>query len=800
VEVVFEPVPPELAARLRSIAPFAIGATGQLFTGVPLQGEQPVLLKIFAPSVGAGIAERTRCKRELRKQATIVHSHLPAILDDGETGGRFWLLRELVHGETLAVQLRRQGMLTLPDALAVVAQLASALDELHRQGLVHRDVKPGHVLLTSRPAGPPQVRLIDAGMAARLPGEAMFESYGTAAYAAPEIAAGKPASFRSDLYSLGCMLYEMLSGTPPFTAASQAAVLAAHRELEPNPLDTDLPVAVRSLLDTLLAKEPRRRPFSARQVRRALDPHLPANMPESPPPVRSVVPPPSAAPAATSSRPAPARRGRGMAGSKSDHTEELSIEELELTGDVEARVVRTQELDLADLEQLPPQTKTQELQLADIQSVRPPGVSPKTQELELSDMEALPPPPDVKRARRISAPAPAHESSDQHPTVVMRSEPPAGLSSPEPEHQHPSAQTRSDPPHGAVSAEPSAQPMAAAALDGSRGADAVADNEAAESAGAFGHGDGPASSALHAAESAAREDAFDEIEQPPRRRVGRRPWLLVGVAALLVVLAIGLKLALRRASEMSSPAIATADGAPSVTPPTTATAVQPIEPAAAPPTAAAAQVPPLAAAAQKEPAPAAAPVAVAEPGPGAAAENIAAPAAAPSAAGPGMAEPSTAQPPQANEAAPQMLAAAEAGKAFLRDGGAAELGGVVPYKPRSRPDIDYKSKGLQLFQAGKFREAADAYERASQKTPSDPRAFAGLGASWLSAGEPDRAILAYQRAVQLKPDVSGFQAALGRAYLTKGDRARAAAAYSKALALDPANQAAKTGLASLQPK
>jgi Flp pilus assembly protein TadD len=165
-----------------------------------------------------------------------------------------------------------------------------------------------------------------------------------------------------------------------------------------------------------------------------------------------------------------------------------------------------------------------------------------------------------------------------------------------------------------------------------------------------------------------------------------------------------------------------------------------------------------------------------------------------------MAEPSTAQPPQANEAAPQMLAAAEAGKAFLRDGGAAELGGVVPYKPRSRPDIDYKSKGLQLFQAGKFREAADAYERASQKTPSDPRAFAGLGASWLSAGEPDRAILAYQRAVQLKPDVSGFQAALGRAYLTKGDRARAAAAYSKALALDPANQAAKTGLASLQPK
>jgi tetratricopeptide (TPR) repeat protein len=175
------------------------------------------------------------------------------------------------------------------------------------------------------------------------------------------------------------------------------------------------------------------------------------------------------------------------------------------------------------------------------------------------------------------------------------------------------------------------------------------------------------------------------------------------------------------------------------------------------------------------------------------APDRAAPAAPPKAAE------SSAQTVEANPGETQTLSAVEAGKAYLRDGGNSELGGVVSYKGHPRPEIDYKLKARQLYQAGKFREAADSYQHATQKAPSDAAAFAGLGASWLSAGEPDRAIVAYQRAVQLKPEVSGFQAALGRAYLTKGDRGRAAAAYSKALALDPNNQAAKTGMAGLRP-
>jgi hypothetical protein len=125
-------------------------------------------------------------------------------------------------------------------------------------------------------------------------------------------------------------------------------------------------------------------------------------------------------------------------------------------------------------------------------------------------------------------------------------------------------------------------------------------------------------------------------------------------------------------------------------------------------------------------------------------------------------------------------------------------GGVVAYRANSDPQIDYKAKGRELFSSGKYMDAADAYQRASQKTPSDPGAFAGLGASWLAAGQPEKAISAYQRALQLKPQVSGFQAALGRAYLQKGDRGRAASAYRKALELDPQNSAAKTGLQNVQ--
>jgi tetratricopeptide (TPR) repeat protein len=111
-------------------------------------------------------------------------------------------------------------------------------------------------------------------------------------------------------------------------------------------------------------------------------------------------------------------------------------------------------------------------------------------------------------------------------------------------------------------------------------------------------------------------------------------------------------------------------------------------------------------------------------------------------------------------------------------------------------EVDYKVRGRELYQAGKFREAAEAYQRATERNAADAGAYAGLGASFLAAGDAGKAIAAYKRAVQIEPAVSGFQAALGRAYLKKGDRTQARAAYAKALTLDPNNQAAKSGMAS----
>jgi serine/threonine protein kinase len=852
VDVGFQPLAPELSARFRGAEPFACGATGELWRVVQVQSGAAGLLKIFADSVAGSLAERTRCKRELRKQATIVQGNLPRALDDGEAGGRLWLLREFLPGESLAVRLSRQGALPVGEALAVTAQLANALDELHRQGLVHRDVKPGHALLTARSPGLPLVRLIDAGIAARLPGDSLLPSFGTAAYAAPEIALGKQASFRSDLYSLGCMLYEMLSGAPPFVGSSVEAVLSAQCDAEAAPLDVELPPAVAALLTAMLAKEPRRRPFSAQQIRRALELHLPAGMPHIEPAVRSVAPPPSTGDAASVRS-----RVRTLAGP--DSTQEFSIDEIELAvaeapgpstqelelSDLELQPLpsRTQELELSELEPLPPNVKTQELELKDILSIRAqamvkadapraqPDVAPLAAASGHHDVDdaaatlALPPsdapPPDADQAAGAAKPAAAAsdavsgaspsetdanakresvasalrkrlgaagKSREADPAPALKSEPPA-KSEPtkaEPTKSEPPAKAAAKP--GAVQAAPDSTPLSDSEPPKARRKSASSDLEVRREL-AIDAADPvpgapppkaasyqPVQSAPPAAEIGPEDLTPRDSERPAGLPPRNRPRLLLMAVGALVLLAIALSIAKRRPSQrVDKPVASTAPQAPSV-----AVNVAPAAPEPPQPTAAAEKISP------EPPQPTAAnePSALAQPG-------------APVDAG---AHAATAQPsPQnADEPTAQTLSAVEAGRPFMHDASVAAMGGVISYKARKLPEVDFKAKARELYQAGKFREAAESYQRAATKAPSDSAAFAGLGASWLAASEPDKAIVAYQRAVQLKPEVSGFQAALGRAYLTKGDRGRSLAAYSKALALDPNNQAAKSALASLK--
>src|SRR5688572_29453365 len=205
------PVPAALQSKFKDLQPFAQGQTGTLHLCQQTQSGFKGLLKVI-PLAGFEGSERVRLKRELRKQTKLAHDGLPRIVDGGDLSQELWLFREFVAGEALVQRIRRLGRLEVEEALLITAQLASALDELQRNGLLHRDVKPGHVILDSGPKGMPIAKLIDAGVAARLPSDSVFDLIGTPAYISPEQVSGKLVSFRSDLYALGCILFEMLTG------------------------------------------------------------------------------------------------------------------------------------------------------------------------------------------------------------------------------------------------------------------------------------------------------------------------------------------------------------------------------------------------------------------------------------------------------------------------------------------------------------------------------------------------------------------------------------------------------------
>jgi len=275
-------VPPRIAERFSVVHPYAHGNTGTTYVADQIEGGFRGLLKIVDPALATSTQERQRLKRELRKQASLTNNSLVRIVDGGEIDGTVWLFRDEVEGESLRTRLARQGKLDVPEAVAIIAQVASGLDELHRQGLLHRDVTPGHIILTERPEGVPGVNLIDAAIAQHQPTTGVFDLVGTPRYISPEQVAGKAVSFRSDLYSMGGVLLETLTGTPPFAGEGEE-LLNAHKEQPPPALEGDFPPALVQLVANLLAKEPRRRPFSAQQVRRTLEPLLP----EGTPPARS---------------------------------------------------------------------------------------------------------------------------------------------------------------------------------------------------------------------------------------------------------------------------------------------------------------------------------------------------------------------------------------------------------------------------------------------------------------------------------------------------------------------------------
>ncbi len=268
-------VPAALEKRFTLIAPFAHGLTGSTYLADEPETGRRGVLKVLAPAPRTQTAERQRMRRELLKQATMTASHLALPFATGETDDTLWLFREHIEGTALHAHLSKHGPLPMAQALLISAQLTSALDELHRAGLLHRDLKPAHVILAKDEEGGIRSVLIDSGVCKPLASAGTAVVFGSAGYVAPEQLAGKLVSFRSDLYAIGCVLYEMLTGRAPFARDDIAATLAAQQEGTLPAFPVELSPQVAALVASLLAKDPQDRPFSAQKLRRALDPFLP---------------------------------------------------------------------------------------------------------------------------------------------------------------------------------------------------------------------------------------------------------------------------------------------------------------------------------------------------------------------------------------------------------------------------------------------------------------------------------------------------------------------------------------------
>ena len=242
----------------------ACGGMGEVWRATDVLLQRTVAVKMLKPEYAGDATFLQRFRNEARSTAVLSHPGIAALYDYGEMSdddGRAiaYLVMELVDGEPLSDLLAREGRLPVARALDVVAQVADALHAAHRAGVVHRDVKPANLLV--RPDG--VVKITDFGIAwagSSVPLTDTGSIMGTAHYVSPEQVTGKPATPASDVYSLGVVAHECLSGARPFLGTNPVAIALAHVREEPPPLPRAIPLPVRELISSALAKDPEGRP------------------------------------------------------------------------------------------------------------------------------------------------------------------------------------------------------------------------------------------------------------------------------------------------------------------------------------------------------------------------------------------------------------------------------------------------------------------------------------------------------------------------------------------------------------
>jgi DNA-binding NarL/FixJ family response regulator/serine/threonine protein kinase len=254
------------------------GGMSSVYVATDTRLGRSVALKILSADLAQGADFRKRFLREARFAAAIDHPNIVPIYDAGEVDGLFYIAMRLVRGKTLAALIREHGALTSADTLAVLAPVADALDTAHAADLVHRDVKPANVLLTSAVdrGGRPHVYLGDFGLTRQTSSMTRLTVagyvIGTMAYISPEQIKGQRVDARTDLYALGCVAHECLTGSPPFVRDDHAALLYAHLNDAPPQLSAVHPEMLRAdgVLARALAKRPADRYGSCMQFAIAL--------------------------------------------------------------------------------------------------------------------------------------------------------------------------------------------------------------------------------------------------------------------------------------------------------------------------------------------------------------------------------------------------------------------------------------------------------------------------------------------------------------------------------------------------
>src|SRR5579864_6598220 len=254
------------------------GGMGEVYRARDKRLNREVAIKVLRAEISSDQSSRLRLEREARSLSSLSHPNICAIFDVGHESGIDYLVMEYLEGITLANRIRRNP-LPLAEALQYGIEIAAALENAHHRGIVHRDLKPGNIMLTKS-----GVKVLDFGLATRPTSSAdgtdtptidepltrLGAIVGTIQYMAPEQLEGKEADAQSDIFALGIILYEMLTGRSPFVGEGQLSAITSIMTLDPPPIsrvNAAVPTALDRVISVCLAKKPEQRWESARDIK-----------------------------------------------------------------------------------------------------------------------------------------------------------------------------------------------------------------------------------------------------------------------------------------------------------------------------------------------------------------------------------------------------------------------------------------------------------------------------------------------------------------------------------------------------